>query len=670
MGHVADEAATRCAGSPRPATPRSTWSAPARCCRRSTVERGTQVAGRAWHPAERAARRAASAVLAAAMPRGVRRGVRHRRARTTTPRRRSPPSRARRVRRRRRPCRAARHRLARRTSARPGRRRPARHARSGGRMSRLRRPRPGRQRGGPRTSWPPRRPRSIASPSAPAGSPSSSPGCASPCPTSADGDWPVSLELVDADDRSRWCTAADVAAAARRRPRQLGRRATRSRRRSAADGRRRRHDAGTALLPEVVDALVDPEPALDVEDAALVLERYDDVRAAGIEVLVPEQLARRRPQVRATARPQPARATGRFGAAAILDWQLVVDDADVDEADAAARRRAGHHACSRSAAGGSGSRAPTCAGPWRRSPSTASEHGEVSVARPAAPRRRAGRAGRRPRPSRRRRGRRRRPIALAGRPARRPARHSLADGDVPDEFAATLRPYQRRGLGLAAVPRAPRPRRLPGRRHGPRQDRRRCSPTSPGATGRTSCCARCRSCATGSRRRPASCRSPGCSCCTATTGRAATRCASAVAAADIVVTTYQSATRDIEALAAVAWTTVVLDEAQAVKNPHTHAAKAVRRLPAGQRIALTGTPVENRLGELWSILDVVTPGLLGIEAKFRDALRRADRAPPRRGGRPPRCAGSPPRSCCAAPRPTSRWCPTCPTRSSRSPGRR
>ena len=69
------------------------------------------------------------------------------------------------------------------------------------------------------------------------------------------------------------------------------------------------------------------------------------------------------------------------------------------------------------------------------------------------------------------------------------------------------------------------------------------------------------------------------------------------------------------------WTTVVLDEAQAVKNPHTHAARAVRRLPARQRIALTGTPVENRLGELWAILDAVDPGLLGSEARFRDALR-------------------------------------------------
>jgi SNF2 family DNA or RNA helicase len=86
---------------------------------------------------------------------------------------------------------------------------------------------------------------------------------------------------------------------------------------------------------------------------------------------------------------------------------------------------------------------------------------------------------------------------------------------------------------------------------------------------------------------------------------------------DLVVTTYQVATRDVEVLRAVAWQCVVLDEAQAVKNPATHTAKAMRRLPAAQHIALTGTPVENRLSELWSILDTVAPGLLGNQQQFR-----------------------------------------------------
>ena len=146
-------------------------------------------------------------------------------------------------------------------------------------------------------------------------------------------------------------------------------------------------------------------------------------------------------------------------------------------------------------------------------------------------------------------------------------------------------------------------------------------------------------------------------------------CASAIAAADIVVTTYHSANRDVDALADIAWRTVVLDEAQAMKNHQTQAAKSVRRLPAGQRIALTGTPVENRLGELWSILDVVTPGLLGNEHRFRTKFAQPIERRPRRSG-----------DCCAAPltapfvlrrtKADKRSCPTCRTRSSRSPGRR
>ncbi len=91
-----------------------------------------------------------------------------------------------------------------------------------------------------------------------------------------------------------------------------------------------------------------------------------------------------------------------------------------------------------------------------------------------------------------------------------------------------------------------------------------------------------------------------------------------LADADIVVTTYGLLPRDIDALASIQWTTVVLDEAQFVKNASTKAAKAVRRLPAAQKLALTGTPVENRLAELWSILDAVNPGLLGGQQKFRE----------------------------------------------------
>ncbi len=87
--------------------------------------------------------------------------------------------------------------------------------------------------------------------------------------------------------------------------------------------------------------------------------------------------------------------------------------------------------------------------------------------------------------------------------------------------------------------------------------------------------------------------------------------------ADLVVTTYGLLARDLEHLAATRWSTVVLDEAQMVKNPGTNAARAVRALSADQKLALTGTPVENRLAELWAILDAVNPGLLGSRERFR-----------------------------------------------------
>jgi SNF2-related domain/SNF2 Helicase protein/Helicase conserved C-terminal domain len=88
-------------------------------------------------------------------------------------------------------------------------------------------------------------------------------------------------------------------------------------------------------------------------------------------------------------------------------------------------------------------------------------------------------------------------------------------------------------------------------------------------------------------------------------------------ATDIVITTYALATRDRATLAQVPWARIVLDEAQNVKNPETKQARAVRSLPAPVKVALTGTPVENHLGELWSIMEVLNPGLLGSAKSFR-----------------------------------------------------
>jgi superfamily II DNA or RNA helicase len=93
--------------------------------------------------------------------------------------------------------------------------------------------------------------------------------------------------------------------------------------------------------------------------------------------------------------------------------------------------------------------------------------------------------------------------------------------------------------------------------------------------------------------------------------------AAALNASDLVITTYALAARDQEALGQVEWARVVCDEAQNIKNAATRQARAVRALPAQARIALTGTPVENRLSDLWSIMDFVRPGLLGPAERFR-----------------------------------------------------
>ncbi len=90
-----------------------------------------------------------------------------------------------------------------------------------------------------------------------------------------------------------------------------------------------------------------------------------------------------------------------------------------------------------------------------------------------------------------------------------------------------------------------------------------------------------------------------------------------VASSDLVVTTYGLVIRDIDALRAMSWRRVVLDEAQAVKNAATRAAVAVRSLPPSHRFAVTGTPVENRLGDLWSLMEFANPGLLGQPSAFK-----------------------------------------------------
>src|SRR5690606_685104 len=91
--------------------------------------------------------------------------------------------------------------------------------------------------------------------------------------------------------------------------------------------------------------------------------------------------------------------------------------------------------------------------------------------------------------------------------------------------------------------------------------------------------------------------------------------------ADLVLTTYGTAQRDLAALREVSWRRVVCDEAQAIKNSGTLQARAVRAIPAAHRLALTGTPVENHLAELWSIMEFANPGLLGTRAGFRERFQ-------------------------------------------------
>jgi SNF2 family DNA or RNA helicase len=89
---------------------------------------------------------------------------------------------------------------------------------------------------------------------------------------------------------------------------------------------------------------------------------------------------------------------------------------------------------------------------------------------------------------------------------------------------------------------------------------------------------------------------------------------------DIVLTSYALLHRDQDDLGAVQWGDIILDEAQNIKNSSTKQAQAARKLPGQWRVALTGTPVENRLSELWSIFNFLNPGYLGSQEDFRKRL--------------------------------------------------
>ncbi len=85
----------------------------------------------------------------------------------------------------------------------------------------------------------------------------------------------------------------------------------------------------------------------------------------------------------------------------------------------------------------------------------------------------------------------------------------------------------------------------------------------------------------------------------------------------LVVTSYGLLHRDLDAIRKVRWAGVVLDEAHNIKNPETRQSKAARSVPSDYRIALTGTPVENHVGDLWALMEFLNPGLLGTQTAFR-----------------------------------------------------
>jgi SNF2 family DNA or RNA helicase len=97
---------------------------------------------------------------------------------------------------------------------------------------------------------------------------------------------------------------------------------------------------------------------------------------------------------------------------------------------------------------------------------------------------------------------------------------------------------------------------------------------------------------------------------------------------DIVLTTYGTLRRDAAVLKEIRFNTVVFDEAQAIKNSKTASAKAARLLKSDHRLALTGTPVENHLGELWSLFEVLNPGMLGSVRTFENAVSSSRTADP------------------------------------------
>ena len=431
-------------------------------------------------------------------------------------------------------------------------------------------------------------------------------------PHAADDPWLLSLELVDVDQPERWCTAVDVigqtplALDIARQPQHLTR-------------LRARIDSAGKSLGVHINALeawvADPGATIELSveqvevfltDAPPLLDELD------VRLLGPEHLVRARANVHATATPKiQAPSSGRFSAGALVQWDATIDDTPIDDAQ-----------LERAAA--SGNSLIHVNGRWvkldaqqvkatlgrlhkqRKNHSELDVAGLLKLAAEAAAEDNGGDTG----------------VAfradgwiadlLAGLPD-----EQLEELHEPDSFVGELRHYQRRGLSwmgflsrlglggcladdmglgktattLAHLATRPGPHLVVcplSVVHNWYAEAARFTPHMQVAIHHGNERAR---------------------------GNAA---AEQLIPSDIVVTTYGLLARDIQTLGEVQWGTLVLDEAQNIKNHLTHAARAVRHIKADHKLALTGTPVENHLGELWSILDAVNPGFYGSATQFND----------------------------------------------------
>ncbi len=438
-------------------------------------------------------------------------------------------------------------------------------------------------------------------------------------PDDLDGAWRLTLELVDVDQPERWCTAEAVlggtalALDVARQSSHLARLRDR-----VEDAGREVADALAVALPTMAGFAVDPAVTveLSLDEVEIFLATAPQVLdVLDVRLLGPEQLIRAKANVRANATPKPESVSGgRFSAGALVQWNATVDDSPIDDAQ-----------LERAAAAGSslihvnGRWVRLDAAQVRSTLGRLQKHrtddaemdvaGLIKLAADAA----AAAAGT--------------GTATAGIDAV-DGGGWIADllGGLPDEqlvemsepadFVGELRHYQRRGLSwmaflsrlglggcladdmglgktattLAHLATRPGPHLVVcplSVVHNWYAEAARFTPDMQVAIHHGN-------------------------------ERIRGDDASQLIPADIVVTTYGLLARDVEMLSGIQWGTLVLDEAQAVKNHLTRAAKAVRQIPAAQKLALTGTPVENHLGELWAILDAVNPGLFGSSAQFAD----------------------------------------------------